>query len=142
MQIHTQNALGQICARLFPLFFLFPDLYAFIDQGWIAVRECNDLRMLGVMMKAISVAASKLNPRVTQSYLLNNLLAAFAAITERRELGKVILTMGWSTSCIAQASLWTGSRSHLLPAIVPPPATALEKARGSSIREPKRSSKS
>jgi NADPH:quinone reductase-like Zn-dependent oxidoreductase len=50
--------------------------------------------MLGVIMKAISVAASKLNPRVTQSYLLNNLLAAFAAITERRELGKVILTMG------------------------------------------------
>ncbi|MDX1381439.1 MAG: zinc-binding dehydrogenase, partial [Xanthomonadales bacterium] len=34
-----------------------------------------------------------LNPRVTASYPLDRYVDAFAAITERRALGKVVLTM-------------------------------------------------
>ena len=40
------------------------------------------------------IANGKLRPRVTESYALDDFVAAFAAITERRAKGKVILRMG------------------------------------------------
>jgi len=39
------------------------------------------------------IADGKLNPRVTESYALDDYVDAFSAITERRALGKVILRM-------------------------------------------------
>ncbi len=39
------------------------------------------------------VESGKLNPRVTESYLLDQYVDAFKAITERRAKGKVVLTM-------------------------------------------------
>ncbi len=52
------------------------------------------LQMQNVMEMAQLIAAGTLNPRVTESYALENFVDAFKAITERRALGKVILTMG------------------------------------------------
>jgi len=51
------------------------------------------LQMQNVMEMAQLIAAGKLTPRVTESYSLENYVDAFRAITERRALGKVILTM-------------------------------------------------
>lgn len=42
---------------------------------------------------AALIAAGKLKPRVTEQYALDNYVDAFAAITERRALGKVVLRM-------------------------------------------------
>ncbi len=39
------------------------------------------------------IAEGKLNPRVTESYALDDYIDAFSAITERRARGKVILRM-------------------------------------------------
>ena len=39
------------------------------------------------------IEAGKLNPRVTESYKLDDFVDAFKAITERRARGKVILRM-------------------------------------------------
>jgi len=59
--------------------------------GW-AQRDPQDslqnMHKLGEM-----VSAGILNPRVTESYPLDQYRAAFACLTERRALGKVILTM-------------------------------------------------
>ena len=52
------------------------------------------LQMQNVMEMAELIAAGTLNPRVTESYTLEKFVDAFQAITERRALGKVILTMG------------------------------------------------
>ena len=52
------------------------------------------LQMQNVMEMAQLIAAGTLKPRVTESYALENFVDAFKAITERRALGKVILTMG------------------------------------------------
>ena len=45
-----------------------------------------------MMELAAMVDAGKLNPRVTESYPLDQYVAAFTAITERRARGKVVLT--------------------------------------------------
>ena len=45
-----------------------------------------------MMELAAMVDAGKLNPRVTESYPLDHYVDAFAAITERRAKGKVVLT--------------------------------------------------
>ena len=45
-----------------------------------------------MMELAAMVDAGKLNPRVTESYPLDQYVAAFTAITERRAKGKVVLT--------------------------------------------------
>jgi NADPH2:quinone reductase len=42
---------------------------------------------------AVMVEAGKLNPRVTEIYPLERYVDAFAAITERRAMGKIVLTM-------------------------------------------------
>jgi NADPH2:quinone reductase len=42
---------------------------------------------------AALIADGKLNPRVTESYALDDYVQAFGAITERRARGKVILRM-------------------------------------------------
>ena len=42
---------------------------------------------------AVLIADGKLNPRVTESYALDDYIDAFSAITERRARGKVILRM-------------------------------------------------
>ncbi len=52
------------------------------------------LQMQNVLEMAELIAAGTLNPRVTESYTLEKFVDAFQAITERRALGKVILTMG------------------------------------------------
>ena len=46
-----------------------------------------------MMELATMVGAGKLNPRVTESFPLDHFTDAFAAITERRARGKVVLTM-------------------------------------------------
>jgi len=51
-------------------------------------ESMQNMQELGAM-----VAAGKLNPRITESYPLEQYHEAFAAITERRARGKVILTM-------------------------------------------------
>lgn len=51
-------------------------------------ESMQNMQELGAM-----VAAGKLNPRITESYPLEQYHEAFATITERRARGKVILTM-------------------------------------------------
>jgi len=40
------------------------------------------------------VTAGKLSPRVTQAFALDDFADAFRVITERRVLGKIVLTLG------------------------------------------------
>ena len=47
-----------------------------------------------MMELAAMVAKGELTPRVTETYPLEHFVDAFAAITERRAMGKVVLTMG------------------------------------------------
>ena len=49
------------------------------------------LQMQNLAELAAMIAAGKLQPRVTESYALDDFVDAFRAITERRALGKVIL---------------------------------------------------
>jgi NADPH2:quinone reductase len=49
------------------------------------------LQMQNLSELAAMIAAGKLQPRVTESYALDDFVDAFRAITERRALGKVIL---------------------------------------------------
>ena len=51
------------------------------------------VQMQNVAEMAELIAAGKLNPRVTESYKLDDFVDAFKAITERRARGKVILRM-------------------------------------------------
>ena len=51
------------------------------------------LQMQNLKEMAALIAASKLTPRVTESYALDDFVNAFKAITERRARGKVILRM-------------------------------------------------
>jgi NADPH2:quinone reductase len=45
-----------------------------------------------MMELSAMVGDGRLNPRVTESYPLDQFVDAFAAITERRARGKVVLT--------------------------------------------------
>ena len=58
---------------------------------WAAKNRDQETQNLAEL--AALVAAGKLNPRVTESYALDDYVDAFSAITERRARGKVILTM-------------------------------------------------
>ena len=54
----------------------------------------NPLRQIENMQElAKLVATGKIHPQVTESFALDNFAKAFAVITERRALGKVVLTM-------------------------------------------------
>jgi NADPH2:quinone reductase len=64
-----------------------------IGVWWGTWSEHNPGESLQNMMDLTAmVDAGKLNPRVTESYPLEHFADAFAAITERRARGKVILT--------------------------------------------------
>lgn len=52
------------------------------------------LQMQNMMEMAKLIGDGVLTPRVTETYALDDSASAFRAITERRALGKVILTMG------------------------------------------------
>jgi NADPH2:quinone reductase len=58
---------------------------------WAAKNPDAQTRNVEDMAKLM--AAGKLKPRVTETYLLDDFRDAFAAITERRALGKVVLRM-------------------------------------------------
>lgn len=58
---------------------------------WAAKNPQGQLQNIQEMMSLI--AAGKLRPRVTEAYSLDDYVKAFAAITERRARGKVILRM-------------------------------------------------
>jgi NADPH2:quinone reductase len=58
---------------------------------WAAKNR--DLEAQNLEELAALVAEGKLNPRVTESYALDDYVDAFSAITERRARGKVILRM-------------------------------------------------
>jgi len=51
------------------------------------------LQLQNMQELATMIAAGKLSPRVTESYALSDFVDAFAAITERRARGKVILRL-------------------------------------------------
>ncbi len=51
------------------------------------------LQVQNVMEMAELMAKGKLKPRITEQYAMEDYLDAFAAISERRALGKVVLTM-------------------------------------------------
>ena len=66
-----------------------------IGVWWGTWSHHNPKDSLNNMMElAAMVAKAVLNPRVTESYPLEHFVDAFAAITERRAMGKVVLTMG------------------------------------------------
>ncbi len=56
-------------------------------------RKNPALQVRNVTEMAAMIAEGKLAPRVTEQYSLNQYVDAFSAITERRALGKVVLTM-------------------------------------------------
>ena len=56
-------------------------------------RKNPAVQAQNVREMAALVAAGTLKPRVTEHYALDEYVKAFAAITERRALGKVVLTM-------------------------------------------------
>ncbi|MCH7823097.1 MAG: zinc-binding dehydrogenase, partial [Proteobacteria bacterium] len=58
---------------------------------WAAKNPALQMQNLQEMTQLI--AAKKLQPRVTESYALDDFQDAFKAITERRALGKVILRL-------------------------------------------------
>ena len=58
---------------------------------WARKNPADQVRNVGEMAKMI--AQGKLEPRVSEQYPLEQYVDAFAAITERRALGKVVLTM-------------------------------------------------
>jgi len=65
-----------------------------IGVWWGTWSERNPGDSLQNMMELTAMVESgKLNPRVTESYLLDQYVDAFKAITERRAKGKVVLTM-------------------------------------------------
>jgi NADPH2:quinone reductase len=63
---------------------------------WAAKNPHDQVQNVQEMMSL--VAAGKLRPRVTESYSLDDYVKAFAAITERRARGKVILRMSSQTA--------------------------------------------
>jgi NADPH2:quinone reductase len=66
-----------------------------IGVWWGTWAGRNPQDALGNMQElAAMVEAGTLQPRVTERYPLERFADAFAAITERRALGKVVLTMG------------------------------------------------
>lgn len=66
-----------------------------IGVWWGTWSHHNPKDSLNNMMElATMVARGELNPRVTESYPLKRFVEAFAAITDRRARGKVVLTMG------------------------------------------------
>jgi NADPH2:quinone reductase len=56
-------------------------------------KKNPDLQISNMLEMAAMVHAGTLQPRVTESYLLDDYVTAFSAITERRALGKVTLRM-------------------------------------------------
>ena len=58
---------------------------------WVAKNLALQARNMEEL--AVFIADGKLNPRITESYALDDYVQAFAAITERRARGKVILRM-------------------------------------------------
>jgi NADPH2:quinone reductase len=58
---------------------------------WAAKNPKEQLK--NVQELAALIAAGKLQPRITESYALDDYKEAFKAITERRALGKVVLRM-------------------------------------------------
>lgn len=58
---------------------------------WAARNPQLQMENVGEMTQMI--AAGRLTPRVTETYLLDDFVDAFKAITERRALGKVVLRM-------------------------------------------------
>ena len=66
-----------------------------IGVWWGAWADRHPLQARQNMLELNAMAAAgKLKPGVTESYPMEQYVAAFAAITERRARGKVILTMG------------------------------------------------
>jgi NADPH2:quinone reductase len=63
---------------------------------WAAKNPQSQVQNVQEMMSL--VAAGKLKPRVTEAYSLDDYVKAFAAITERRARGKVILRMTSQTA--------------------------------------------
>ncbi|MEM9208921.1 MAG: NADPH:quinone oxidoreductase family protein [Pseudomonadota bacterium] len=61
---------------------------------WVAKNPSGHIA--NVQALAALVADGKLTPRISERYPLENYADAFGAITERRALGKVVLTMGAS----------------------------------------------
>lgn len=58
---------------------------------WVAKNPRENIQNITELAQL--VAAGKLKPRITESHALDDYVDAFAAITERRARGKVILTM-------------------------------------------------
>ncbi len=58
---------------------------------WAAKNPKLQIQNMRELAELISIG--KINPRVTESYPFEDYIAAFAAITERRALGKVVLRM-------------------------------------------------
>ena len=52
-----------------------------------------DLQMQNLQELGALIAEGTITPRITESYALDDYLDAFAAITERHALGKVVLRM-------------------------------------------------
>jgi len=65
-----------------------------IGVWWGTWSQHNPKESLSNMVQLASmVAKGELNPRVTESYPLDQFVKAFSAITERRARGKVVMTM-------------------------------------------------
>ena len=65
-----------------------------VGVWWGTWAKRNPLRQIENMQElAKLVATGKIHPQVTESFALDNFAKAFAVITERRALGKVVLTM-------------------------------------------------
>ena len=65
-----------------------------VGVWWGTWAKRNPLRQIENMQElAKLVATGKIHPQVTESFALDNFAKAFEVITERRALGKVVLTM-------------------------------------------------
>ena len=62
-------------------------------EGRKSSSETDRLAFSGLDQMGELMAAGKLAPRVTERYPLDQYVDAFGAITGRRALGKVVLTM-------------------------------------------------
>ena len=69
---------------------------ASVTGVWCGAWAAHNPELASRQMHALAamVDAGTLRPRVTESYPLERFAEAFAAITGRRALGKVVLTMG------------------------------------------------
>ena len=104
-QIRTDAAGQQILNHHLGLPFLIAPAYALggrlgvlvfqaVLAGFLALITFKLAAAVARDEMAALVAADTLKPRVTEQYALDEYVKAFAAITERRARGKVVLTMG------------------------------------------------